>query len=409
MQNKQSSTEYAKPISHRNGSNQHFVSSARSMTSGRIQSARKSARTILGGDHHGPKGRHGICDFLKTHGDTIGRIKQLQALLEDPKVEPDTLVRVQWQKFKTSMLFESCVNGEHLFVRMLLERKADPEISYGPGDFTCLYNAALNGHASTVFLLCEHAKRTSSTNMLVALTADGISPLYAAAQNGHADCVQTLLEAMTGSADAVNLRLPDHLGGHTALHVASQGGHTRVVQLLLKEDQTDCEARTTGDHTPLMLALYMTQRAPSKRHLKCAMALIHAGASLHSVDSTGRSALDWAPLDWQDELHTFMLECSSGGGGGDETGLMQRLGVAHGSPRGMYKSPADELDAATRDRRHLRSGAKADTWMGRISEAFCECFMNVAQAPCAPCRKLGTSSSTRFVSPNQQRDKRGRG
>ena len=122
------------------------------------------------------------------------------------------------------------------------------------------------------------------------------------------------------------LRLPDDLGGHTALHVASQGGHTSVVKLLLGVGRVFVDPCTTGGHTPLMLALYMAQRTSGAKHIRCAMALIQAGASLHAKDSTGRSALDWAPPEWQDHLHTFMLECASEGGGGDEAALMRRLG-----------------------------------------------------------------------------------
>lgn len=264
-----------------------------------------------------------------------------------------------------------------------------------------MYNAALNGHSATVNILCEHADTMNKASLVNALTVDGLSPLYAAAQSGHADCVEILLQSKTALKSTAELRLPDELGGHTALHVASQGGHATVVNILLNVGSVPVDPRTTESHTPLMLALYMAQKTAAAKYLQCAMALIRHGASLHVVDDAGRSALDWAPAEWRDDLHTFMLECGNGGGGGDEAGLLRRVrGKMSKEQRKELRcsSPADELDAASRDRRHLRSGGTDEkNVLEGLVQALHNCCHACVRAPCTPCRKL--SSSTRFARP----------
>lgn len=354
------------------------------MSSSRSRAKELQSSPQKGGLAQGVKGKVGIVEFLqRTDLSPFERLSLIKEMLATG-VDPNQLVRVQWQPFRTSLLLESCVNGEHPFVRILLDHKADPEIPHGPAGFTCLYNAALYGHTNVVQMLCEHAVSVDKP------TVDGLSPLYVASQEGHEDCVEALLWAKTMTPALAAKPLPDSLGGHSPLHVASQNGHIKVVDLLLEVGKVPPDARntTTDAATPLMLALHMAGKSPGARHLNCAQVLIRGGASLFATDAHGRMALSWAPEEWRDALHTYMLECAPGGGGGDDAGLLKRVGrKAHKEP---YKSPADELDARGRGRSGLRAGASRrhdPGFMAGLASAFGECL------PCAPrCCRPGKSN-----------------
>ena len=357
----------------------------------RAKSGMSSVRTKVAGggaalrDKSGYQRRHGISEFLRrTDLNTVSRLKELQALLAGG-CDPNQLVRVNWQPFRTSLLFESSINGEHLLVRTLLEAKADPEMLYGPAGFTALYNAALNGHSAVVRLLCEHSAGTSEGASVATLTADGLGPLYAAAQGGHTECVEALLLAKSMARHVAELGLPENLGGHTALHVAAQGGHVECVRLLLSLGKVGIDPRTADQATPLMLALFMAARGVSTkspaahRHLQVAQLLLKAGADLHATDARGRSALDYAPSAWREAL---MLYASGGLGGGEDGLLASVLGA--GTPARIdsaTSSPADgrrarfEGDAAGDD-------AGSGGFLGDVGLAFRKCCR------CAPCRRL---------------------
>ena len=102
--------------------------------------------------------------------------------------------------------------------------------------------AARKGHAEVVKLLLDN-----KADVNVSRHTDGATPLYVAAWNGHTEVVKVLLY---NKADA---NISKHTDGATPLHVAAQNGHTEVVKLLLDNTAEVNASRNTGA-TPLYVA-----------------------------------------------------------------------------------------------------------------------------------------------------------
>lgn len=296
--------------------------------------ARMGKAMRMGGGHgshfvEGDKVRHGMAEFFKhcTDASEVERLKVMKELLETVGVDPNKTVKVDWRPYRTTALFEACLNGELPLLNMLLAHGADADVALGPG-LTPLYNAALNGQEAIVRRLLDHgADVTISTN-------DGLSPLYAGCQFGHVACVRALLDDRAMSSALIDM--PATRGGATALYVAVQGGHSDAVALLLERGATP-DAPAAGGSTPLMLALYRASQDPtpttmvvsssasggvgySAAHVKCVEHLLQHGASLNARDAHGRTALDWAPHAWHDALRQ-----AAATGGGATGGLMRQV------------------------------------------------------------------------------------
>jgi ankyrin repeat protein len=306
--------------------------------------------------------RYGLREFLLSDAmnePEVHRLRQLTALLDDG-ADPSVRVKARWRPhFRTSALFEASVNGEAQIVRLLLERRADPDEQLGDSRFTPLYNAALNGHAAVVEVLCEFGATVGLT------TTEGLSPLYAASQEDHLACVRVLLTARTMCRQVAELGLPERLGGATALYVASQRGHPDIVDALLTYGcAVDRRARPSGS-TPLHVALYAASQSvpPSETHLKAVHILLHAGASLTAQDEQGRSALDWAPEGWHAALRQSrgrnkgaggqQYDEGTGGAGGGAAGADRLLCLVE---RAVRLAPSPTLERAARKLQAARRG-----------------------------------------------------
>ena len=146
---------YPEPLPNLGATNQwervpatYGLSSIRARAREGISSAR--AKLSGGGGHGGARSpdrqlanyqrRHGVSELLRrTDLTPVGRLTELQSLLA-AGVDVNQTVKVGWQAFRTSLLFEACVNGELMLVRTLLEHGADATRPYGPSGLTCLYN-----------------------------------------------------------------------------------------------------------------------------------------------------------------------------------------------------------------------------------------------------------------------------
>jgi hypothetical protein len=195
------------------------------------------------------------------------------SMLLKTKVNPNSLVQVEWREYASCPLFEAAVSGHTRITRMLLAAGADVNVRVGPG-YTPLYNAAYQGHSEVVKLLIQSGAEVNI------MTDYNFSPLYIAAQEGHHNCVKLLLSE---GAEADGAR-PDE--GATPLYIASQNGHWRCVEHLLDEGATIDLPMFDGS-TPLMIACYFA-------HVRVVEMLLRAGASLSIYDRHGRNALDWA-------------------------------------------------------------------------------------------------------------------
>jgi ankyrin repeat protein len=324
--------------------------SARSGLSARL-SSHLSSRSGLSSRSHGPlsnrAGVQELQDLCRDEElDTAGRLRGVEALIE-AGLDVNQRFKVHWQQFRTTALFEASINGEHLLARLLLDYSADPHVRLGPPEFTCLYNAALNGHTRVVDMLVERGASPA------ALTVDGLSPLYAAAQEGHLGCVHALLRSRLMTKQVADLKLPPKLGGHTALHAAAQGGHSHVVRALLAYGASADPPTTDDGSTPLMITLFVGARVGGTAHLRCAQALLRGGASLQAVDASGRNALAWVPSEW----HAMLREYARGGGSDDH--LVARV-VKLREQRERLGSPS-------------RSAGALQSFMGGLVAAFAKC------------------------------------
>ena len=97
--------------------------------------------------------------------------------------------------------------------------------------------AARKGHAEVVKVLLDNRADAN-----VSRHVDGVTPLYIAAQNGHTEVVKLLLN------NKADVNASKH-NGVTPLYLAAQNGHTQVVKLLL-DNKADVNA---SRHTDLSL------------------------------------------------------------------------------------------------------------------------------------------------------------
>ena len=273
----------------------------------------------------GARQRHGLAAFVRSATEETNsddRLMELVELLEEG-ANPNITVKVPWQPFRTTPLFEACVNGDAPTAAALLEYGAKPSQSVGPQLFSPLYNAALNGHANVVRFLCDSDADVS------ARTASGMTALYAASQEGHAECVQALLGAKGMTQAIANQALPAELGGATAVYVAAMAGHAEAVHALLEFGVTVDVRTGAAGSTPLQIAVYMggaqrqKQAVAGRDYLTVAAQLLRFGASIDLPDTAGRTAIDLAPVEWQASLREYAL--ARGAGGGEEESAMSLI------------------------------------------------------------------------------------
>lgn len=213
----------------------------------------------------------------------FGNLDQLRTLLKQPGVDID---QVDSRFGSTAMMFAAKA-GNLDVVEFLLAMRADVNFRNPKNGNTPLMYASVAGKLDVVNVLLKRPgirlEQTSNS---------GAYPLARAAQNGHADIVNALLDA---GAD-VNFR--DPRTGNTALIIASAHGKLDVVNVLLKHPGVRLEQ--TSNHGMFALAV-----AAMKGHADIVERLIEAGASVASVDGSGKNCLQHAIANG----HANVVEC----------------------------------------------------------------------------------------------------
>ena len=188
----------------------------------------------------------------------------------------------------------------------LIDYGADPCARTEDGA-TPLHVSAAKGDVEACRLLLHHApgrKRqnpSSSAKNTCSLRRDseGKTPLVVASIHGHAEVVRFLLEDGGAQMQDSDFRKAQDFergrfssAGGNALHHAAEHGRLAVVTVLLEhckkhgllEQMVDAPTQTGRAITPLMIAT-------STRHVAIVGRLLAAGASVHTEDKMGRTAL----------------------------------------------------------------------------------------------------------------------
>lgn len=225
-------------------------------------------------------------------------------------------------------------------VRLLLQRRADPEISGGLYSLP-LIAASLYGHSASVVVLLEYGARPD--------TCDGVYgyPLQAAAMNGHQDTVEVLLQ----HGASVNTR-----GGRysSAIQAAARNGHIAIIRKLLDRGAevdeaagyygSALQAACRNGYTEVARVLLdyganpsseggsygnPLQAAVSAGRTEVIKLLIGRGCRVDQVGGPHQTALSAAAAGGHLEIINLLAHAEASGGlGGEKRGIPLGLAVA---------------------------------------------------------------------------------
>ncbi len=258
---------------------------------------------------------------------------------------------------KETPLHIACRKGYLNFVRMLMEKGADPKADDEDNN-TPLHLAALNGNANAVICLIDEFKCNPNIK-----GSQGTTILHQACSAGHVELVETLLinyklnpmsvddyentplhvAALFGIVEIVKLLITKYncpvdctnKFNVTPLHCACSKGHLNAVKLLVTEHNAIIDARDCRNNTPL-------HTAASKGHTDTIKCLVeefnlspsiagHEGSNiLHiacnkgnvelaetsithyhldplSVDNNGNTPLHFAALSGNEEVANLLI------------------------------------------------------------------------------------------------------
>jgi uncharacterized protein len=186
---------------------------------------------------------------------------------------------------RETALIVAATQGDLSIVKLLLERKADPNISDKNG-FTPFYRALGLKHDDIADLLAMQPNLNLNQRGLKRVTL-----LITYASRDREDIVKSLIER---GAD-VTLRDDDD---DTALHLAAQNGNVNLTKLLLDKG-APINAQNKVGGTALMWAA-------SKGNVELAQLLLERGADASIKDEDGTTALGWAIKNKRDNVQAIL-------------------------------------------------------------------------------------------------------
>ena len=158
-------------------------------------------------------------------------------------------------------------------VRMLEMKSIDVEAKGVVNGWTCLLNAANNGHLAICRLLIDKGAQLEAKNSI------GWTPLLWAAMEGHVEIVRLLCDR---GAD-VEAR---SVGGWRPLHYAAWHGHISVVKELIEVRNAEINARDNRGSTAL------TKASQQTKHDVAAYLISRGGLDLGVIENVNDDALD---------------------------------------------------------------------------------------------------------------------
>lgn len=182
-------------------------------------------------------------------------------------------------------------DGNEAVVRWLLQEANDKTLNVNAitkDGFTVLHMAARNGSQAIVRLLLD---RRADNN--ISPEGSGSALLHVAAENGHEAIVRLLL----GKGADINAK---GLDGWTSLHVAVDNLDEAMVRLLL-EKGADINAKDFDEWTSLHVAVDNLDEAMIK-------ILLENGSGLHAVTARGSTALHLAASKGDKRIVQLLLE-----------------------------------------------------------------------------------------------------
>ena len=168
-------------------------------------------------------------------------------------------------------LFLACESAQAGAVKLLLEMRADPNITYADG-YTSLH-CAVHGRCTNETLqdIISHGVYVDSQNI------HGETALWLACLYRQQDCVKVLLKAGSNPNITSNER-------YTSLHAAVNGGYSRTIISKIIDHGADVNVTNKKNVTPLMIACH-------KRITYAINILLNAGADPNISDAKGNTCI----------------------------------------------------------------------------------------------------------------------
>ncbi|BES93509.1 Ankyrin repeat [Nesidiocoris tenuis] len=190
--------------------------------------------------------------------------------------------------------FSSCLKC----MRWLIDRGCDVNLSIGR--FTALHYAVMCNSPEAAKLLLHHGAKlrdsvlhaavksnaADSLRLLLneganpnALDEYGVGPLHIAADRGHVQ----LLKILLGRPGGVEVNLPTHEKGNTALHLSAEAGNTECASLLLRAGASVASRNKKGQ-----IPLHLASRSQCA---ECVEVLLKAFSDVAAKDVENRTPL----------------------------------------------------------------------------------------------------------------------
>ncbi len=215
-----------------------------------------------------------------------GNVKDLEAALNDPKVNIDEIGKLSG---KTALML-ACQNGHKRIVEMLLSKSANPHVLSEWGSNSAVREAVKGGHVEILKLLLLNKRVNTPCRLSLGYA------LIEATIKGRNDIVKLLL-ANGADANVEGSNENDSLGRTSALIEAININRKDIAQLLLDNGADINMQSTVMRSTPLMLAASRENEVMIKLFLA-------KGANPNLRNIHGQTALDYA----KSERHRAIIQ-----------------------------------------------------------------------------------------------------